>query len=326
LQVYSRLISRRFLIKLPNERKNIMKNTFKKLAAILTVASTLLTCACAAKQDIETTEIPETTVAVETTEVSETTVAVEITNAMDDDKITADYKTEYLSVIEDYEERYGVYTEITNEYDTKGYKGVYFCELFDWNTDGTPELMIGYAKDFAIWFNIEYISVYGFENGKAVQLLNEKYNHMHLSLDGSQDLTFAKGDDGLVRLVLANEEAEEWNTSGVDYVSYNEGKIERTSINAYGFSEKETDNEDYFERYTVNGKKVSFAEYEAKEKELGEEFGVAFIENISYDNLISFLSGETESYTNEFFSSQDYEDEKHADWVYETAFGYKMTF
>ena len=45
-----------------------------------------------------------------------------------------------------------------------------------------------------------------------------------------------------------------------------------------------------------------------------------------YDNLVKFLSGETESYTNEFFSSMDYEDERHADWVYETAFGYKMTF
>ena len=71
---------------------------------------------------------------------------------------------------------------------------------------------------------------------------------------------------------------------------------------------------------------VSFAEYEAKEKELGETFATPFVNYMPYDNLVKFLSGETDSYTNEFLSSFDFDDEKHADWVYETDFGYKMTF
>lgn len=292
-----------------------MKNTIKKIAAILAVASTLFTCACGAKTEAETT-----------TKAPETTAAAETTKAPVNEGLTDEVKKEYLDIIKDYEERYGVYTETTDEYDTKGYSGVYFCELFDWNVDGSPELMIGYSKDFTIWYNIEYLAVYGMENGEAKQLLDQKYNHMHLSLDGSQSVVLAKGDDGLVRLVLANDEAEEFNTDGVDYISYSDGKIERTSLNAYGFSDEEREDEDYFDRYTVDGKEVSFKEFDAKEKELGEIFGVPFIEHMSYDNLVKFLSGETDSYTNEFFSSEDYEDTKHADWVYETAFGYKMTF
>lgn len=279
-----------------------MKNTFKKIAAILTVASTLFTCACGAKTEPETTIAPVK------------------------ESLSTEIRNTYLGVIRDYEEKYGVYTETTDEYDTKGYRGVYFCELFDWNTDGVPELMIGYTEGFSIWYNIEYMAIYSFENGEAKQLFDEKYNLMHLSLDGSQSVTFAKGEDGLVRLVIANDEAEEWNTSGVDYVSYSNNIIERTSLNAYGFSDEETDDGECFERYTIDGEEVSFAVYDAKEKGLGENFYVPFVNHMPYDNLVKFLSGETENYTNEFFSSEDYEDTKHADWVYETAFGYKMTF
>ncbi len=292
-----------------------MKNIFKIIAAILAVAATLFTCACGAKPEVETT-----------TKAPETTAAIETTKASVNEGLTDEIKKEYLEIIKDYEKNYGIYTETTDKYDTKGYTGVYFCELFDWNVDGSPELMIGYSKDFTIWYNIEYISVYGIENGEVRQLLAEKYNHTHLSLDGSQGIMFAKGNDGLVRLVLANDEAEEWNTSGVDYVSYSDGKIERTSLNAYGFSDEEREDEDYFDRYTVDGKEVSFAEYDAKEKELGEVFEVALVNNMPYDNLVKFLSGESDSYINEFFSSFDFDDEKHADWVYETEFGYKMTF
>ncbi|MBQ8016051.1 MAG: hypothetical protein IJ264_07715, partial [Clostridia bacterium] len=199
-----------------------MKNTIKRIIAILAAASTLLAGACSAKTEQETT-----------TKAPETTAAVETTQAPVDKGFTDELKSKYLEIIKDYEERYGVYTETTDEYDMNGYSGVYFCELFDWNTDGTPELMIGYTKYFAILYNIEYISVFGVENGEVRQLLNEKYNHMHLSLDGSQGVVFAKGNDGLVRLVLANDEAEEWDNSGVDYVSYSNGKIERVSLNAY---------------------------------------------------------------------------------------------
>ncbi len=298
-----------------------MKNTLKKIAAILAVASTLLTCACGAKTEVETTtKAPETTAAVETTK------AIETTKAQIEERFTDELKKEYLDIIKDYEERCGVYTETTDENDMKYYSGVYFCELFDWNVDGTPELVIGYTKTSEIWYNIEYLTVYGIENGEVRQLLNEKYNCMHLMLDGAQSLMFAKGNDGLVRLVLANDEAEEWNTNGVDYVSYSDGKIERTSLNAYGFSDEEREDKNYFDRYTVDGKEVSFAEYDAKEKDLGEVFEVAFVNNMLYDNLVKFLSGESDSYTNEFFSSFDFDDEKHADWVYETDFGYKMTF
>ncbi len=293
-----------------------MKSTVRKILAILAVASVIFTCACGAKN--QPSETPETDAP------NQTPVVAELTDEL---------KKEYLSIIRDYEERYGVYTEESEIRDDipggiESYRGVYLCELFDWNTDGVPELMVGYTKTYNSSYNFEYLAVYGIENGEVRQLVAQRFNHEHLSLDGTQSFKLAKGTDGLVRLVLANDEAEEWYNSGVDYVSYSDGEISRVALNAYGFDpDRETTAEDdYFERYTIDGRNVSFEEFDAKEKEFGEIFNIMVYEHVDYAALVSFLSGETENYTNEFFSSSDSDFEKRPDWINETDFGYKTTF
>ena len=71
-----------------------MKSTVRKILAILAVASVIFTCACGAKN--QPSETPETDAP------NQTPVVAELTDEL---------KKEYLSIIRDYEERYGVYTE-----------------------------------------------------------------------------------------------------------------------------------------------------------------------------------------------------------------------
>ncbi len=92
----------------------------------------------------------------------------------DTEKAHYSWAQAYLEIIDICKSRNGVFSETINENtEVTSREGLFICSLFDWNEDGTPELMVGFSPKGAKSLNFEKLSVYTYSEGKAAALLSE---------------------------------------------------------------------------------------------------------------------------------------------------------
>lgn len=289
----------------------------KKLITILMAASILFAHGCSAKPETETTTSAETTTAsvqqIETKQHEAIKTGTSEDTTAEDEKAES-FKKAYLEVINN---NYHEHKSIRNEHHY--YTGILFAELFDWNLDGEPELMVGYATDEKLIYNIQYLDIYTMKDGKAELILSTDVYASYGALDGSQLIEFGYGKDGTLYLGIANEETDEMSYLGETYYTFKDGKIEHTRF----WAELNYDNYELHD-FKIDGKTVTEKQFNDKRDEIGAEeaFGV-HVAYCEYDMLIDYLAGETKTYTNQLFSIYD-DPEFNPSWVNGVDFGYKM--
>lgn len=292
----------------------------KKLITFLMAVSILFAHGCGAKTETETTTVTDTTVKtavlqIETTEAEETTKLV--TEFSDSFK-----KAYYELFTEDFSYLEHEITDSENNY----YTGILFADLFDWNLDGVPELMVGYSLEDEISYNVQYLDIYTIENDKAERILTTDMHASYGALDGSQSIKFGYGKDGTLYLGVANSETEEMTVLGETYYSFRNGKVEYTRFYAEMDVDWDNGGTTTLHDFKIDGKYVTEKQFNNKRDEFGAENEFcAVLGYCEYDMLIDYLAGETETYTNQFFSLYD-DPEYNPSWVNGVDFGYKMTF
>lgn len=287
----------------------------KKLIVFLMAVSLFLTNGCGSKTEQEVKAEPvSTTAIVQQIEAEEPEVIV-------NNEVTEGFKGAYLEVLNN---SYGEYTITDDEYDF--YTGTLFAELFDWNLDGEPELMVGYATDEEFIFNIEYLDVYTMENGEAKKILTTEVHGSYGALDGSQSVIFAKGNDGTLYLGVSNEETNEMVALGETYYSFKDGKVESTRFFVDVNFDWDGIVETTYENHKIDGKNVTEKQFNDKRTEFGaDDAFYATIGHCEYDMLVDYLEGETETYTNQLFTRYD-DPDYNPSWINGVDFGYKTTF
>lgn len=298
----------------------------KKLITILMAASILFAHGCAAKTETETTTQTETTTTavqqIETTQPETTAETVEEETTKLVTEFSHSFKKAYYEFFtNDFSYLEHEITDSENNY----YTGILFADLFDWNLDGVPELMIGYSLEDEISYNAQYLDIYTVNNGKAELVLRTYPHASYGALDGSQSIGFARGEDGTLYLGIDNEETEEMTSLGETYYTFKDGKVEYTRF--YAEMDVDWDNgaATTFRDFRIDGKNVTEKQFNNKRNEMGiENTFYAILGYCEYDMLFDYLAGETETYTNQFFSLYD-DSENHA-WADDVDFGYKMTF
>lgn len=297
----------------------------KKFIAILMAASILFAHGCASKTETKKEEPVSTTVAVQQTE----TTQPEVTDIAETTEISTTFKNEgseqfkkeYFRLLSDHYSEHEI-TDTENHY----YMGTLFADLFDWNLDGVPELMVGHATEDEISYQVHYLDVYTIENGEAKQILTTEVYASYGALDGSQSVIFAYGNDGTLHLGVANDETDEMEALGETYYTFKDGKVEYTRFYADMDVDWENGASTEIIEAKIDGKVVTEKQFNDKRNEIGaEDAFYACIGYCEYDMLLDYLSGATKSYTNQFFSLYD-DPEYNPSWVNSVDFGYKTTF
>lgn len=236
------------------------------------------------------------------------------------------FKEAYYDVLVDENgEMIEPYTETVDEEDGyRYYTGRLFAELFDWNLDGVPELMIGYSTEKNITYNVDYLDVYTVENGEAKKILTADVYASFKALDGSQAITFNHGNDGTLYLGVYNKETDEMRAYGETLYSFKDGVVEQTTL--YFRNENAYEGPDSLVDFRIDGNDVTEEEFNAKAEELGTEDSLnVFAERYEYDELVSYLAGETDRYRAEYFIEAAGNDMVPS-WVTDVDFGYNKTY
>lgn len=125
------------------------------------------------------------------------------------DKTEYTWPQAYSEVLSVCTSRYGEFTEAKGKDDeVVSRTGVFFAGLFDWNSDGTPELFIGSSGKDSKTAGAENFEVYSYINGKAVPVLSEK-----------PGINEGDGEENTVSLI----KSDDGNIVGVSH-SFNGGK------------------------------------------------------------------------------------------------------
>ena len=204
------------------------------------------------------------------------------------------------------------------------YEGRMFAELFDWNLDGVPELMIGYSTEAKNTYTVEFLDVYTIENGEAKKLLTADMYNDYMALDTSQSIGFSYGQDGTLYLCLYNEETYEMETYGETFYSFKDGNVDETKL--YFRNENAYEGPDKFVDFRIDGTDVTEEDFNAKREELGADEMLRVREyHHEYNRLVSYLADETQIYSPDFWLINEIGKEI-PEWVTEVDFGYNVTY
>ena len=111
------------------------------------------------------------------------------------DKTEYTWPQSYSEILSVCSSRYGAFNETKGkDGEITARTGVFFAGLFDWNSDGTPELYIGSAGKDSASLSAENFEVYSYINGKAVPVLSEKPGAGNE--DTGSTVEFIKSEDG----------------------------------------------------------------------------------------------------------------------------------
>ncbi|MBQ6265561.1 MAG: hypothetical protein IJK60_08960 [Clostridia bacterium] len=123
------------------------------------------------------------------------TKGAEVNPAAVIDKTEYTWPQAYSEVLSVCGSKYGTFTETKGKDDeVVSRSGVFFAGLFDWNSDGTPELFIGSSGKDSKSASAENFEVYSYINGKAVPVLSEKPGAN--AEDEENTVSLIKSDEG----------------------------------------------------------------------------------------------------------------------------------
>ena len=113
------------------------------------------------------------------------------------DKTEYTWPQAYSEVLSVCASRCGAFNEIKDkDGEVTARTGVFFAGLFDWNSDGTPELYVGSSAEDSASLNAESFEVYSYINGKAVPVLSEKPGADVQTDAENNTVSLIKSDDG----------------------------------------------------------------------------------------------------------------------------------
>lgn len=215
--------------------------------------------------------------------------------------VVEDYKAAYLDILTSYTNKYGIMKDSDSYYEKAC--GVLCAELLDWNTDGTPELMIVFLTGTDKVKFYPSIEIYAMQDEKANRILNDTIGSSYGFLGSDLLLYFTHDNAG--HLLIRVDDGSEFKYLKETYYSYINGSVHseilwaESSIGGWN----ENGNPAEPDSYQINGKDCTKEVFENKEKELHTDESVQTESklNRSLEALISFLSGETDSYPGSLF-------------------------
>lgn len=132
-------------------------------------------------------------------------IQVEFTEAQKANYSWADSYGETLGI---YRSRKGNFSEVIDDSQglgvVKDRKGVFFCNLFDWNADGTPEMVVGYSDGKKESLNAQSLEVYSYNGSFAKPLLIEAPGSEYSQKSDTNTVKFIKHDDGTYTIRIAH--------------------------------------------------------------------------------------------------------------------------
>ena len=259
-------------------------------------------CGKSGESAVPTDDAATETAAAETT-AAETAVSEETSDETEteiSEPVTADaaaYKSAYLSVIRSLESKYGVWDE-PEGYDIDNYgTGMVFCDLFDWDQNGIPELFAGYIHD-TTEYRLSDLEVYTFESGEAKQILHGKPGREYMNTSSLQNFSFLRDEDGSILLRLYHSE-NIWDNEYLTQYRYRDGKV--TAKELYALADNYDPNEDSvvppeLTLFKIDGQKVDKAQYDKARLEKDGKVLYIICNHVDYAALTAFLNGETDNY------------------------------
>ena len=285
---------------------------FKCVCVVLAAAAVLASSSCVKFEQPATTY----TEAVMPTE-TETEALTEPTAAQTEKNLISDQiANAYLKVIERYMGKYGQCVSTPEDYFERiNEPQVLWTDLFDWNLDGTPELLVHHIEkdtlrgpgEYAVYDRYDALDVFFF-NGKKAQLLTKLFPRTGEESDESEYISFAMLDGKLViKTQDVRHEGEENNNS---FYTYDSDRVIRTqleSVNVFDTVDGESVPVGH-DKCTVDGESVRQDEYDAQMKKYDTYWykaSMPYIFNEYYErqqSLIMFLKGEMQSYDSIVFT------------------------
>ena len=280
-----------------------MKRGKMKKWMILTVTGLMMlalftSCTGTASQEPQSTAPQEPQSAVSQTETAEPTKAeapqstVAPTKAA---KQTQTYREAYAGKLADLRAEFGA-----PKGSFKGQKGVLFADLIDWDTDGTPEMMVLVHETMndADGFRLH---VYGAKDGEAVTLLNQELGSFYGNLGSF--LYFALCKNAAGELMIRVDNSHEYADLKETYYTFSDGEVHAVGLSAQssiGGWEGEGDDVRPADpdAYQIDGKTCSKeAFYAQRDAIMNNEIVGVWCQYI-YDlrALDDFLSGRSDAY------------------------------
>lgn len=216
----------------------------------------------------------------------------------------ADYKAAFAEVVDSFEQKYGEWVSKKKESSVNGYgTGVLFCDLFDWDRDGSPELFVGYNTENKDRLLLSDLEVFTYKDGNARRILHGKPGRAYGETGSYQDFGFVLEADGTIMLCLSHTE-NGWDTEAITQYRYIDGKVTSVELTAQAEDyDKDSDEPPELNVFRIDGEKVSEAQYEkAKPKE--DDMLYIVCNHIDYTALKAFLAGDADSCRSAFLTNK----------------------
>ena len=216
-----------------------------------------------------------------------------------------DYKPPYAAVVDSYETKYGEWVSKEKESSVDDYgTGVLFCDLFDWDRDGVPELFVGYNTENEEHLLLSDLEVFTFARGDARRILHAKPGRAYLNTSSYQDFGFALEKDGTIALCLTHTESE-WDTEEITQYRFRDGKVTSEELFAQAKDyDKESDEPPELNVFRIDGKDVSKAQYDKAKLEKKDNMLYIVCSRIDYTALKDFLQGTADSFRCAFLTNE----------------------
>lgn len=214
------------------------------------------------------------------------TVQSDISDAEEAEFASGDWKVAYAEVLKANEE--GIRGYIDQE-DINHNELLNNVLIYDLNGDGSPELLFvsgggGFSE----------LHVYTMTDGKAVECSYDVINDYSPADDNSAVMRFVAAGGGMSYMIYSGKEKGAfyiahniWSTTLTDrsikYIMDNDGNIRLDTV-VYNVSNMDP-NEEYWDKYEINGKEVSQDEAVKVLKEHREDFRDLLMYNMKYGSL-----------------------------------------
>lgn len=179
----------------------------------------------------------------------------------------------------------------------EGQTGVLFADLMDWDSDGTPELVV-LSHDSLNDQDKFRLDVYGEEDGKSVSLLQEFVGSSYGFLSSDLDFYITKNDAD--EIVVRVDDSGEFQSLKESYYTLSAGEVRSTVLSAQssigGWADGDPVEPD---AYQIDGQSCSKVDFKAHRQALGGENALSVYCQRIYDlqALDAFLTGQSETYS-----------------------------
>ena len=227
---------------------------------------------------------------------AETTAKAEAAEPAKSAAQTDAFRAVYARKLADLRAAYG-----TPQGDDPDQTNVVFADLFNWDADGKPELVVLIREDDTPYAEVFRVKIYGEKDGKAVTLLDENVGSTYGFLCSDLLLNMVKTKDGT--LAVCVDDSHDYADLKETYYTLSEGKVRSTVLSAQssvgGWVGEGADAYPVDpDAYQIDGKSCTKAEFDKRKEALTNNDFMSVICQREYDlrALDAYLSGKSDTY------------------------------